>query len=98
MNIIGGSSRVRRASKRAALSFEEAVAWEDDMLMRCETLPVCTTKWHDATILEEWGVAEDFYYFCEVTSFLGFATHPASTYVELSREFLATFEFTYQKH
>jgi hypothetical protein len=44
MNIFGGSSRARRASDRAALNFKEAEAWEDEMLMMCETLPVHTTK------------------------------------------------------
>jgi hypothetical protein len=97
INFIGGSSRARRASKRAALNFKEE-GWEDDMLMRCENLPVHTTEWQDPTILEEWVIAEDFYYFCEVMGLLGFATHLASTYVELSRELLATFKFTYQKH
>jgi hypothetical protein len=83
---------------QAALNFEEAEAWEDEMLMRCETLPVRTTKWHDVEILEQWGVADDFNYFCEVTGLRGFAEHPASTYEELSRDFLSTFKFTYQKY
>jgi hypothetical protein len=54
MKFMGGGSRARRASKKASLNFEEAEAWEDEMLMRCENLPVHTTKWHDSTILEEW--------------------------------------------
>jgi hypothetical protein len=98
MNFIGGGSRARRASKIESPNFEEAEAWDDDMLMRCESLPVHTAKWHDSKILEECGVAEDFYHFCNVTGLLHFATYPAPTYVELSREFLATFQFTYQKH
>jgi hypothetical protein len=79
MNIFGGSSRARRASKRAALNFEEAEAWKYEMLMRCETLLVHTTKWHDVAIFEEWGVMDDFNYFCDVTGLRGFANHPADT-------------------
>jgi hypothetical protein len=41
---------------------------------------------------------DDFNYFCDVTGLRGFADHPALAYKELSREFLATFKFTYQKH
>jgi hypothetical protein len=67
------------------------------MLEKCENLPVHTTKWQDSTILGEWKVDEDFYYFCNVTGLVGFATHPAHTYEELSKEFLANFKFTYQK-
>jgi hypothetical protein len=66
MNLIGGSSRARMASERASLNLEDAKAWEDEMLMRCENLPVHTTKWQDSTILEEWKVSEEFYHFCNV--------------------------------
>jgi hypothetical protein len=52
----------------------------------------------DPAILEEWKVDDDFYHFCNVTGLIGFATHAALTYEELTKEFLAIFKFTYQKH
>jgi hypothetical protein len=42
-------------------------------------------------------VEEDFYHFCDVTGLLGFAHHESKTYDELSKEFLATFKFDFQK-
>jgi hypothetical protein len=97
MNLIGGSSRARRSSKRASLNLEDAEEWEDLMLARCENLSVHTTKWQDPTILEEWKVDDGFYHFCNVTSLIGFAIHAALTYEELSKKFLSIFKFTYQK-
>jgi hypothetical protein len=52
----------------------------------------------DPAILEEWKVDDDFYHFCNVTGLIAFATHAALTYEELTKEFLAIFKFTYQKH
>jgi hypothetical protein len=97
MSLTGGSSRVRRSSKRTSLNLEDAEEWEDLMLTRCENFLVHTTKWQDSTIRKEWKVDDDFYHFYNVSGLIGFSTHATLTYKELSMEFLATFKFTYQK-
>ena len=97
MNNFEENMRPRRSSKTASINFEDAEEWEDTRLERCEQLPVHPTRWVDPDVLLNWQVGDDFYHFFNVTGLLGFATNRADTYEWLSKEFLATFKFDYQK-
>jgi hypothetical protein len=70
---------------------------ENDMLDKEEELDVHNTRWQDPMVLEYWGLVEDLNHFTSQTGLFEFARHPQETYADLSREFLATFRFDYQK-
>jgi hypothetical protein len=70
---------------------------ENDMLDKEEELDVHNTRWQDPMVLEYWGLVEDLNHFTSQTGLFEFARHPQETYADLSREFLPTFWFDYQK-
>jgi len=91
------TSRPRRSAIKVSHNYEEAEAWEDEMLYRSESLDVHCTKWQYPNVLEHWELEDDFEFFCRKTGLLEFSRHESTTYDESSREFLSTFKFDYKK-
>jgi hypothetical protein len=70
---------------------------EDDLIYKEEALDVHATRWQDPRMLKEMHIEEDFSFFLEHTRLDGFASRPYKTYVEITREFLASFRFSHTK-
>jgi hypothetical protein len=60
-------------------------------------MEVKTTKWPDKEALSVLHIEEDFAHLLQITKLTEFARSPKTTYLELSREFLATFRFEHDK-
>jgi hypothetical protein len=89
--------RPKRSGSKVSRNYGENEAWEDQMLYKSEDLRILCTKWQDPFILQSWSIGEDFDTFCSTTGLMGFTCHESETYEELSKEFLSTFKFDYQK-
>ena len=56
--------RPKRSGNKVSRNYEEAEAWEDEMLYKSEHLKVHCTRWQDPYMLQKWKIEEDFYHFC----------------------------------
>lgn len=90
------SLRSRRGG-RSFDNYDEEQDWEDAMIYKAEGMKVKITKWPDQEALSVLHIEEDFAHFLQVTNLTEFARSPKTTYLELSREFLATFRFEHNK-
>ena len=96
--LLGGiMRRPRRAEAKVTTNYDEAHSWEDDMLLRAFNIEVHSTRWQDPYVMNLMKIEEDFNYFTACTGLAEFARRPQRTYVEISREFLATFHFCHDK-
>ena len=93
----GFTRRSRRGEDKVTTNYDEAHSWEDDMLLRTFDLEVYSTRWQDPFVMDKMNIKEDFNYFTASTGLAEFARRPQMTYVEISREFLATFHFCHDK-
>jgi hypothetical protein len=91
------ATRTTRGTSRVSTNLEEAQQWEDDALYAAESLHVHSTRWPDPEVIQAWWMHEDFQAFATTTGFLEFSRHPQKSFLEISREFVATFRFEHIK-
>ena len=91
------TSRPKRSATKVSHNYEEAEAWEDEMLYKSDYLDVHCTKWQDPAVLERWELEDGLEFFCRKTGLLEFSRHESKTYDALSKEFLSTFKFDHKK-
>jgi hypothetical protein len=94
---ISMATRIRRGTLRVPTNLEEAQQWEDDALYVAELLHVHSTRWPDPKVIQAWGMHDDFQAFATTTGSLEFSRHPQKTFLEISHEFIATFQFEHIK-
>jgi hypothetical protein len=87
------ATRTRRGTSRVSTNLKEAQQWEDDALYAAESIRVHSMRWPDPKFIQAWGMHEDFQAFATTTGLLEFSRHPHKTFLEISREFIATFRY-----